>query len=80
MLDLPSSLSLSLSDYHLFRGLHNHLDDLGLTSREEVERELVLYFISKPKDFYKHGRYKLVDRWIEVLGSNGHYIDDSIFL
>lgn len=42
-----------------------------LTSGEEVNYELVLYFISKPKEFYKHDIYKLIDRGNEILASNG---------
>ena len=41
---------------------------------------LISYFVSKPKEFYKHDIYKLVDRWNEVLGSNGGYVNNQIFL
>ena len=40
--------------------LQNHLDVLRLTSREEVEHELVSYLVSKPQEFYKHGIYSLL--------------------
>ena len=41
---------LAPSDYHLYRGLLNHLDGLRLTSREEVEYKLVSYFASTLKN------------------------------
>lgn len=63
---------LTASDYHLF----SDLDVLWLTSRKKVEHELVLYFISKPKEFYKHGIYKL-DRWNKFIRSNGWWLNIS---
>ena len=78
LLHTPYSPDLAPSDYHLFRGLQNHLD--GLTSRVETEHTLVSYFASKPKEIYNHEIYKLVDRWNEGLGSNGYYVNDLIFL
>ena len=69
-------LDFSPSEYHLFRGLPNHLDGVRLTSREKVVLELVSYFTSKPKEFYIRGIYKLVDRWGEVLGNSEGYVND----
>ena len=68
------------SDYHLVKGLQNHLDGLRLTSREKVEHKLVSYFASKPKEFYKCDISKLINRLNDVLGSNGGYVNGEIFL
>ena len=57
---------LAPSDYHLLRGLQNHLDGLRLTSRERLEHKLISYFVSKHNEFYKCGIYKLFDEWNEV--------------
>ena len=47
----------------LFAMIHkNYLDGHRLTSREEVEHELVSDIASKSKEFYKRENYKLVDR------------------
>ena len=75
LLHPPYSSDPSSSDYHLFRGLQKHLDGLRLTSREEIEHELVSL---KLKEFYKHGKF--VRRWNEVLGNNTGYVNDLIFL
>ena len=45
----------------MFRGQQNHLNDLRLTSREEVEHEWISHFASKPKEFYKRVFYKLLE-------------------
>ena len=47
-----------------------------LDRHQKIEHELISYFSSKPKGFYKHSIYELVDIWFEVLGSNGGYIND----
>ena len=70
LLQLSYSSDLVPSDYHLFWRLQN-LNGL----REDVEHKLV-YFASTPKKFYKRGTCKFVDRWNEVLGSNGAYNND----
>ena len=48
---LPYSSNLIHSDYHLLGKLQNHLDGFSLTSKEEVEHELVSYFASVQKNF-----------------------------
>ena len=80
--DTSSSLSPDTdpSYFYLFKGLQNHLDGLKLTSREEVKHELVPYFALKHKEFYKQGIYKPADKLNGVLGSNGSYVNDSIYL
>ena len=44
--------------------------------REEVELKMISYCTLKPKDFYKCGICKPVDRWIEVQLSIGGYLND----
>ena len=68
------------SDYLWFRGLQNHLDGLRLISSEEAEREFLSCFVSKPKIFYKHALYKLVNRRNEILESNGGDVNVQIIL
>lgn len=58
----PYSLDLTLSNYYPFKSLQNLLDDLRLTSNQEVNDKLVYYFRSQPKEFYTHTIKKLVIR------------------
>ena len=46
-----------------------------LASREEVEHKLVSYFALKTEEFYKHGIYKIVNRWYKVQRNKGGYLD-----
>ena len=56
--------------------LQNQLDCPKLTSKDEIRHEQVLYLRWQPKEFYKQGIYKLVDRWNEIQGSNEVYVND----
>ena len=49
-----------------------------MTSRENVEHELVSYLTSEPRGFYKRAIYKLVHLyvWNDILGSDGDYVND----
>ena len=72
----PYSPDIAPSDYHLFRSLQNHLVGKKLHSREAVKNEVASFFNSKPREFFKRGIEKLVDRWKEVIDKEGNYIDD----
>ena len=67
LLNLFIVILTCLGDYRIV------LDGIRLTSREENEQELVRYFATKPKEFYKCLIFKLADRW------NGGDVNDYIF-
>jgi histone-lysine N-methyltransferase SETMAR len=69
----PYSPDLAPSDYHLFRSLQNHLNNKKFERFEEVNDDILAYFESKPRSFYKAGIEKLVTRWETVKASNGNY-------
>ena len=56
-------------------GQQNYFDGHRLTSKGKVEYKLISYFALKPKEFYKRGICKLVDRWNDVLRSNWGYVN-----
>jgi histone-lysine N-methyltransferase SETMAR len=72
----PYSPDLAPSDYHLFRSLHNHLNNKNFERCEEVNDAILAYFESKPRSFYKAGIEKLVTCWETVIASNGNYTID----
>lgn len=63
----PYSPDLAPSDYYLFLWLQNYLNNSKLINAEEVKTEVISFFESKSKKFFKEGIYKLVDRWAEVV-------------
>ena len=50
--------------------MQNHLNGFRLASREVAE------YAPKPEEFYEYGIYKPVNRWNELLGNNGDYVND----
>jgi [histone H3]-lysine36 N-dimethyltransferase SETMAR len=70
------SPDLAPSDYHLFRSLEHFLRKKTFTSDRELETSLLAFFESKPREFYKDGIEKLVERWNKVISSGGEYIID----
>jgi histone-lysine N-methyltransferase SETMAR len=59
----PYSPDLAPSDCHLLRSLQNHLNNKKFERFEEVDGDILAYFESKPRSFYKAGIEKLVTRW-----------------
>jgi len=49
----PYSPDIALSDYHLFRSLHNSLNGVKLASKEAYENHLKQFFDQKPQKFYR---------------------------
>jgi [histone H3]-lysine36 N-dimethyltransferase SETMAR len=72
----PYSPDLAPSDYHLFRSLEHFLRGKIFTSEAELETNLWAFFESKPREFYRRGMEKLIERWHNVISNNGRYIND----
>ena len=72
----PYSPNLAPSDYHLFRSLSNQINGVTFNNDDELRSLLDDYFSTRPADFYRNGIHKLVERWEEVVNSNGEYIID----
>ena len=49
------------------QAISNYLKGLSLTWKEEIEHKSVSYFAPNSKEFYKHGIYKLVGKWMVFL-------------
>ena len=72
----PYSPDLAPSDYYLFRSLHNFLRDKEYKNRDEVTNDIEFFFSSKSEEFYREGISKLLQRWQQVVDSDGEYIVD----
>ena len=64
-------------DFHLFRSLSNNLQRTSFLDENVIRTWLEDFFSSKPRDFYRHGIEKLLQRWQTVLNSEGEYIVDD---
>ena len=51
----------------------SYLQSLSCLFFYENAAGMVSYFASKLKEFYKHCIYNIIDKWNEVLESNGGY-------
>lgn len=69
------SPDIAPSDYHLFRSLQSHLNDLAFHDRNDLRAWLSKFFASKPPEFYRKGIMSLPDRWQQVVDNNGIYVD-----
>ena len=67
------SPDLAPSDYHLFRSLEHYLREKKFKSKEEIKCVLLIFFYSKPAEFYKKGIFDLPNRWQKVIENNGNY-------
>lgn len=72
----PYSPDLAPTDFHLFRSLQNYLRGTTFNGSKEVENEVVSFLDSRSPDFCKSGIFNLIDRWTEVIESDGDYIED----
>lgn len=72
----PYSPDIAPSDFHLFRSLQHHVLDKTYSNEEEVESDVKSFFDSKPKNFYRDGIEKLVERWRHVVDNDGDYLVD----
>jgi len=72
----PYSPDIAASDFYLFRYLQNFLCGAIFSGKDETISEVDNYLYSRTPDFFKKAFDKLVERWQEVLDSNGEYILD----
>ena len=72
----PYSPNLAPTDYHLFRSLSNQMRGVTFDGEEDLKNWLNNFFDTRPGDFWRNGINKLVERWEEVVNSNGEYIID----
>ena len=72
----PYSPDLAPTDYHLFRSLSNQMRGVTFDTNEDLENWLNNFFESRPSDFWRDGINKLVERWEQVVNSEGEYIID----
>ena len=65
--------SPDIAPYYLFRSLQHFTDGKEYPSRKALETDHLQHFLSsKHVDFYKSGINKLVERWENVIHSDGH--------
>lgn len=74
----PYSLNIVLSDYYLFRGLQNHLDELLLKVYEKVEFTYSTFFSSRPTGFYKNGTPQIGNHKKNGNDDDGIHVNDHI--
>jgi len=67
----PYSQDLAPSDYHLFFGLSNHL-----RGKNFENKRILMFFSSKPPEFYAKRIHDLSRRWAEFIEIIGEYILD----
>ncbi|XP_066113850.1 ubiquitin-conjugating enzyme E2 N isoform X1 [Saccopteryx bilineata] len=72
----PYSPDLTPTDYHLFRSLSNHMKGVTFDNKEVLKNWPNNFFDTRPGNFWRNGINKLVERWEEVVNSNGKYIID----
>ena len=68
------SPDLAPMDYYLFCSLSNHMRGVTFDNEEDLKNWLNKFFNTRPRDFWWNGIDKLVERWEEVINSNGEYI------
>lgn len=76
LLHPPYSPDIAPSDYHLFRSLQNDLNGKNFDSVEAIKNHITAFFDAKPRDFFKRGIHKLVERWKMIVENGGEYIID----
>ena len=72
----PYSPDLAPTDYHLFRMLSNEMRGVTFDNDKGLENWLNNFFESRSSDFWQNGINKLVDRWEQVVNTDGEYIID----
>ena len=70
----PYFPDLAPTDYYLFRSLSNHMRGVTFGNEEDLKNWLNKFFDTRPGEFWRNGIDKLVERWEEVVNSNGEYI------
>ena len=72
----PYSPDLAPTDYHIFRTLSNEMRSLTFDNDKDLENWLNDFCESRSSDFWQNGINKLVDRWEQVVNTDGEYIID----
>ena len=70
----PYSPDFAPTDYYLFCSLLNHMWGVTFNNEEDLKNWLNKFFNTRPGDFWWNDIDKLVERWEEVVNSNGEYI------
>jgi hypothetical protein len=73
----PYSPDLAPTDYYLFHSLSNHFGEKKFDDENDLKMDLVNFFGQKSQDFYERGILSLLERWQQVIDSDGAYIVDS---
>ena len=68
------SSDLAPTDYYFFCSLSNHMRGVTFDNEEDFKNWLNKFFDTRPRNFWRNGIDKLVERWEEVVNSNGEYI------
>jgi histone-lysine N-methyltransferase SETMAR len=71
----PYSPDLAPSDYFLFTGLKKYTRGKVWDTVEELEQGIITWLDGQPKDWFKKGIAKLVERWESVILSEGEYFE-----
>jgi len=75
-LDHPPYIpDLAPSDFHLFRHLKKHLAGKKFDDDDEVQKDVMTWFIGLAADFYDSGIQKLVPRLNKCLDNAGDYVE-----
>ena len=76
MLHPPYSPDLSPTDFHLFLSFDNHMKNRTFNIEDDLKTEVLNFFQSRTKDFYKNGITKLLNRWEKAIECDGPYFDE----
>ena len=68
------SPDLAPTDYYLFCSLSNHMRGVTFDNEENLKNWLNKFLNTRPGNLWQNGNEKLVERWEEVVNSNGEYI------
>lgn len=72
----PYSPDVAASDFHLFRSMAHFLKGRRFENKEDLQKNLQLFFDSKPSDWYKSGIQKIAERWALVCENDGYYFSN----
>lgn len=72
----PYAPCCALSDYHLFRALHQDMLGKQFDDQDELKGYLDNFFKSKSLKSYEEGIMDLPRRWEKVIDNDGAYLDD----
>uniref|UniRef100_A0A914HT13 Transposase n=1 Tax=Globodera rostochiensis TaxID=31243 RepID=A0A914HT13_GLORO len=64
------------SDYHLFRSLEHSLRGHSFADQDEVEQHIDDFFQGKTRDLYARGIDQLLEKWQQMVNSDGAYYFD----